>query len=310
MSNESIPLAKGNNPGKRKYPGFLSLKLDGCPARVDVVFANGTPQSYSIRTRQHEEVLSCDRQVRDFLQTVCDTGLSVDGAHTFVFEVTHKKLKNFKDVSGVFRRQSQQEDLVLNLFDYTSHQFPDAAFMLRTSTMTELFQHFQSPDFKMIHQYAVQNEEEFQRVQAALLERFPNAEGLVYRSADALWAPGTRRWDYQKILNEPTVDLKIVGFEEAKCGKTGAGKGMAGRLVAEYKGKEIGVGPGKLTHDERKELWELYLAKKGTGPEGSEWPRRANLIATIKYKRDPSYEALRQPTFQHWRPEKEEPSYE
>jgi hypothetical protein len=71
---------------------------------------------------------------------------------------------------------------------------------------------------------------------------------------------------------------------------------MVGRIIADFHGTEIGVGPGKLSHAERRKLWVNREHNHG--------------VATIKYKRDDSYTALRQPTFQHWRPEKTEPSYE
>ena len=310
MSNETIPLAKGNNPAKRKYPGFLSLKLDGVPIRVDVELYENSTLTYSIRTRQGEQVLSCVRQVENFIDAMQHSPVRpTSGTHTFVFEVTHKHLKDFKDVSGVVRRQAQQEDLVLNLFDYYGGTDERWTFQNRLFATTQLFAYIGGEDFNLIDQFYVADELDFECVKGQLLAENPEAEGLIYRAADGQWAPGKRRWDYQKILNEPTVDLQIVGFEEAKCGKTGAGKGMVGRLVAEYKGTQIGVGPGKLTHKERKSLWSSYQSAMASS-YAQEALKPLLRIATIKYKRDPSYTALRQPTFQHWRPEKTEPSYE
>ena len=63
-----------------------------------------------------------------------------------------------------------------------------------------------------------------------------------------------------------------------------------------YKGTEIGIGPGRLTHAERIELW----VHSQTGMFNKR-------MAQIKYKADDSYDALRQPTFQFWRDEKDEP---
>ena len=66
--------------------------------------------------------------------------------------------------------------------------------------------------------------------------------------------------------------------------------------MASYKGTEIGIGPGRLTHDERTALWVHFQ----TG-------MLHKRMAQIKYKSDDSYDALRQPTFQFWRDDKETP---
>jgi hypothetical protein len=74
---------------------------------------------------------------------------------------------------------------------------------------------------------------------------------------------------------------------------------MIGRINCWYKGQIIGVGPGKLTHAERRELAKAPMVLTGY-----------NRIAKVQYKKDDSYEALRQPTFQCWRDDKDEVSYE
>ena len=83
---------------------------------------------------------------------------------------------------------------------------------------------------------------------------------------------------------------------------------MVGRLIVSYKGLTIGVGPGRLTHGERTSLWTCREAYLRTEQDGHRWKELLpGRIAQIKYKADDSYDALRQPTFQHWRPEKDEP---
>ena len=311
MANATIPLAKGRNDAKRKYPGYLSVKLDGVPIRLDLMIKNCKVVAYSAQSRQGEPVPSVETIVQEFIQCMHEVGFSwKDGPLTFVFEVTHKTLRDFKDVSGVVRRQEPQEDLYLNMFDVHHHAVPDAEFGDRMQQMVNLMQHVQHPWFGAVPQYRCETPEYASAVEKGLLDRFPKCEGLIWRDADAKWAPNKRRWDYQKLLNEPTMDLRIVGFEEAVCGKTGAGKGMVGRLNAEYKGKTIGIGPGKLTHKERTSLFEDTVRNEATDVHAGVYYFPEPLIAKIKYKRDDSYEALRQPTFQYWRPEKTEPSYE
>tara|TARA_Y100000296_G_scaffold66371_1_gene78379 strand:+ start:3405 stop:4298 length:894 start_codon:yes stop_codon:yes gene_type:complete len=293
----TIPLSKPYDAAKQEFPGFLSQKLDGVPVRIDIEFSNGAPM-YAVQSRQAEAVPSVDEQVRHFISLLQETGTIRNGKHTFVAEVTHETYKDFKDVSGVVRRQEQQEDLILNVFDYVNWDNPKLDFGERVVLMTYVFSHFNSDIVKMIPQYSV-GLNDYNTVQEHLLDRWPNAEGLVYRAFKGQFEAGKRRWNYMKILNEPTIDLRIVGFEEA-VDKYGQPKGMVGRLIARYKDTEIGVGPGKLTHAERKALWQKYGAVRGFG-------RGPDRIAQIKYKKDDSYGALRQPTFQYWRDDKDTP---
>ena len=69
---------------------------------------------------------------------------------------------------------------------------------------------------------------------------------------------------------------------------------MIGALYVSYKGKAVKTGAGKMTHTERKMVWdnpEQYIGK----------------ICKVKAKVDPTYDKLRQPTFQAWHEDKDEP---
>lgn len=299
MSNATIPLATPMDEKNIKFPGYLSVKLDGVPVRVDLTLHKGEIH-YSGRTRQDEIVHSAMPAITEFINDLLETCTVLNGRHTFVFEITHPEHKAFKDVAGVVRRQSAQEGLVLNLFDYVNHDHPDMQFGERFVLSNYIMQHMSHPWYKACHQHVVWNMEDFRRVEAALLDRYPTCEGLVYRSADDVWAPNSRSKGYMKVLNEPMSDVEVVGFEEAVNAKTKQGKGMVGRVIIRWKdGKEHGVGPGKLTHDERTALWKSH------GPLMRNGPR----IAQIKHKNDDTYKGPRQGTFQCWRPEKKEPSY-
>ena len=125
-------------------------------------------------------------------------------------------------------------------------------------------------------------------------------EGMMLRPADGLYFVGKRSWDMQRLVLTPTIDLRVVGFEEAKS-KGGAPLGMVGKIIVERNGKTEGVGPGKLTHDERRDLWLRYTTVGYGG-----WQPR---IAKIKYKggETANYKSLRQATFQCWHGDKSEP---
>jgi ATP-dependent DNA ligase len=153
----------------------------------------------------------------------------------------------------------------------------------------------------------VYTQEEAEAAHDAFMLNNPDAEGSVLHSWYKVFQPGKRCWGTQRMKPVPTIDLMVVGFEEAHSAD-GAPLGMVGRINAELttlvpttmgmqnKAEVIGVGPGALNHTERKNLWRMW--KKGQFT-----PR----IAEIRYMRDESYDALRQPTFKQWRDDKAYP---
>lgn len=303
MSNESIPLAKGFKPEKLVYPAYISKKEDGVPVRFTIsrTVDNKFGKKYSIiaQTRQGKPVPSLGDDL-DTILRIFTQRADLNKTLEVVAEITHVKLTNFKDISGLVRKQTPQEGLVYNFFDF-SFEPHDKPFRERKDNLRWFLK--DAPyRFKCILQMPVFGPIGLDQTVKTLLHKNPDWEGLVARSADATFKPATRHWDYQKIVIDPSIDLRIIDVEEA-IDQHGEPKGMVGRLVAEYKGNKIGIGPGKLTHKERTQLWEDYNRSLTV----DNYP---NCVATIKYKRDDSYEALRQPTFQHWRPEKTEESYE
>jgi ATP-dependent DNA ligase len=213
---------------------------------------------------------------------------------TFVGEVTHEHYTDFKDVSGVVRRQTPQDGLVLNLFDFNASVFDkDEPFSKRNFVLALLIPH-NTREVRKVLQFPCTSDV-VEGVFDAFMAQKPSAEGMIVRDANGKFEPGKRTWCYQKLLRKPTIDLYVTGFEEATT-EAGEPKGMVGRVLISYKGKEIGCGPGKLTHAERIALWQEYCAFGAV-----------KRMATIQYKEDQSYEALREPTFQHWRHDKDTP---
>lgn len=310
MAEASIPLAKGFNPAKLEYPVYVSRKYDGVPVRIDLATADGL--LCGVQSRSGKPVPSVEKLVDRFVAALQRAGVNLEAPMTFVAEVTHATLMDFKDVSGVVRKQEPQENLVLNFFDFTFQNDRGAAFSQRSKQLAQIVAAARgNADVPQEIRYVTQVRCEDELDLAAYLETAPSGpdiEGYIARSCNAAFKPNARHWDYQKIVNDPTVDLRITGFEEATS-EAGEPLGMVGRVLADYHGEIIGVGPGKLTHAERKELWEEWTHWQGaikSGYKDTQWRR----IATVKYKRDDSYTALRQPTFQHWRDDKTEPSYE
>ena len=288
MSRETIPLAKHIDLAKMQFPAWVSEKLDGVPVRFYIQNLNGNWMVCPV-SRQGEYMMSCQDAANRFLALNIER-FNPMFHYTFVFEVTHRDFKGFKDVNGVVRRKETGEGLVFNLFDFDRWKIYDDVQNSGVpfgDRMSACMKWFLMPDgFQTIHQMLYPDEESLQD----MLDNTPlgkDQEGWIIRSHSALWKPGTRHWDYQKVVKEPTIDLWITSAEE------GVGKfsGGVGRFIASYKGKSIGIGPGKQTTAER------IAALHGTYPR----------MACIKYKPDDGYEALRQPTFQHWRDDKVTP---
>lgn len=290
-----IPLAKAYDPSKIEFPGYLSVKLDGVPVRIDVETAGQSVRSMTLQSRQGEHLQSVTTQAT---MLAARSALSFPaGRYTFVAEVTHRTLSDFKDVSGVVRRHEQSNDLILNIFDFDLDFPAKTSFGNRYQHIRRMHNSLCCEHIKIVHQAPVSCQVVLDLAVSDMRSLFPDAEGFVYRAASAEFKPGARHWDYMKIVEDPSVDLMIVGFEEGK----GKNAGAAGTLIAEYKGTRIGIGPGKLSYSDRFQLWK-------------QWGYRLNSmeprLAKIKYKRDSSYTALRQPTFQCWRDDKDEVSYD
>jgi len=216
------------------------------------------------------------------------------GTFVFVAEVTHKDRDvPFKDVGGMCRQHTQCDDLILNVFDFyrPTLEGPDLMpfgkrILLADGLVRGMHWCKVIPQILCKDSIALANA--LTVIKATRSDGFV-PEGAVIRNCNDKWIEGKRGWGYQKVVDDPTTEVWITDVEEATS-KEGEPLGMVGRLNGDWNGKRIGVGPGKLTHDERKALWVMGWASGGA------W-------ATVKYKRDPSYSSLRQPTFQNWRPD-------
>lgn len=287
---KTLQLAQSKfTPKKLPAMVLVSEKLDGVPIRMDFDIRDAAV-SVKARTRQDEHSYSTQ-----FIQQLLAHKMMGrrDAKLTLVGEVTHETYTDFKDISGVVRRQEPQTGLIYNIFDFYDEARPDDGFAQRIFAAGCLLK-MQTQSIRFIPQSYIKREE----IEDWFAHNLrPGAEGGIARDPDEKWQPGKRTWGYQKFVHDPTIDLWLHSVEEAKS-EAGIPLGMVGRLNFWYKGGVIGVGPGKLTHVERYALWQLNdpVFEYGKGP-----------MAAIQYKRDDSYEALRQPTFQHWRYDKDKP---
>lgn len=303
MSNETIELLKTYEPAKMQYPALHQQKIDGVPVRV--CMEEG--RKIVAYTRQGEVVTS----IPHILQ-FCSVLLQYEG-DSVVMEL-HIEGKPFKEISGLVRRKEPCRALVGHVFDADWSVYPQATYINRLRTLAFWIGKIAEKagttvmdlQVRPIPGVLVADEEQADAAHEALMLANPNAEGSVYHYLEKTFQPGKRCWGTQKRKPIPTIDLRIVGFEEA-ISEGGAPLRMVGRINAEfhvYTGDPatayveptiIGIGPGALNHTQRKLLWAEFKAGKFK-------PR----IAEIRYMRDDSYDALRQPTFKCWRDDKVE----
>lgn len=283
-----------------KFPCIVQQKLDGVPARIRNI--GGHIFAYS---RQNEVVKSIPH-ILQYAPHLIDVGGS------FVGEMYIEGMA-FQDISGLARKQSatgETMQLVLHVFDADIHNTPERRYVDRLEAFRQRLNHLatalgKAPDdlpIRVCKGAIAHTADEVERIFDLVMEHKPDAEGCVAHSIHKPFQPGTRRWDTMKLKPEPTIDLKIVGFEEA-VNKFKQPMDMVGGLKAEFtrsvNGQPvteiIGIGPGALTAIQRKKLWVQYKTGK-----------YLPTIAEIKYMKDDNYAALRQPTFVRWRDDKSE----
>lgn len=267
-------LSKNYDEKKVQFPCYVSRKYDGVPVIFWLEYGelkHATRQGKQLESIPHiiEEVkLWLDNQEHLFDGFVLCGELYIP--HT-----------PFKVISGFVRRHEPCLDLDLRVFELSPHlRFVDYTLAKKDSSWD---------DFKL--RLVEQKEIHTQEGLNYLLDNLDkNWEGLMIRHGE--YQHGKRSWNSMKFKKDPTVDLKVLGVEEAYS-KDGEPKGMIGAFICEFHGRDIKVGAGKMNHADRKELWE--------NP-----PEYGERIIEVKYMKDDSYDDLRQPTFQRWRDDKNE----
>ncbi len=301
MAGETIELLKNYEPSKMHWPAMLQPKIDGVPVRV----FKSNENKMTALTRQGERVTSIPH-ILQFASTLLQPDESM------VMEL-HIAGKPFKEISGHVRRKNTVcRELVGLVFDFDENgdflntYFHRYGLIKKRIEQAAVFAQCKPEDLciRIMPAVNVQTQEDAEAAHDTFMLNNQDAEGSVLHSWYKVFQPGKRCWGTQRMKPVPTIDLMVVGFEEAYSAD-GNPLGMVGRINAEFatlvptpygmqnKVDVIGIGPGALNHTERKNLWRIYKQGKFT-------PR----IAEIRYMRDDSYDALRQPTFKQWRDDK------
>ena len=296
---KTMMLAQGYKPKALDFQRGVACteKMDGVPG----VFHRVAEDRIEIRTRQDETVLSC-RHLETLLAAV---PLRIFPVGTKVVGEIVWPGHPFKDTSGKVRGHEQFPELIVYLFDLvTCPLYSNPTHEVARTVINNIAEWYDrcpacardcSPQCPACRIKIAPwlgfafNEQDVQ----GMLDRLPaESEGMILRNCYEPYRVAARSYGFQKIVRDQMIDLRCVAVEEA-ISKDGIPHGRVGRIIVEYRGNRIGVGPGKLSHTEAKLFW-------------TEQHRIVGQIIQIKYKKDPSYGALRQPTFQCVRYDKTE----
>ena len=296
MGTETIMLAATFALDKAKFPLMISEKIDGVAADFHTKVLSGQIQ-WTVRSRDNKPIHS----VPHILDCLNQLVPAVKGLH--IIAELHIAGKDFKDISGISRRKEPDDEtemLRANIYDLYIEGQEDTDYVDRYDAILKYVTVPMSYPIRRVPSRYVNNPQEFDDeynkvVKANNSQRPTGCEGVIVRiprGKDSFYRPAKRPKGFAKLKAIETIDLPIINFEEASDAKTNEPLGMVGRLIAKYKGKEIGIGPGKLTHAERIDMFDNFKKYKGK-------------MAEIAYMPDTSYTALREPRFLYWRPDKD-----
>lgn len=287
-------LAKMGSPKLIDPEGYykISEKLDGQP--VKIIRVDGVLEAYS---RQGKRVYSI-QHILDELDTL--ELILADGQY-LCGELFNKDMGS-AEISGLVRKN--EPALCLSFYIFTDFKEPLRDKLVRGrnvhylkywymkgSWLLELYNGdaFKGSDILKLNITNIFGDE-------GLISTDMNFEGFIARKDTTPWLEGKRSNDYLKLLEEPTLDMKVIGFEEA-VSKDKEPLGRVGAFIVKWDGGTCKVGAGKLTHNEAKQFWQGYQ-------EGA--VLFDNMIIEVKYKQDNKYTSPRQPTFQRFREDKTE----
>jgi DNA ligase-1 len=279
---------------KLKFPLYASKKLDG----IRCVIVDGEPLSNTLKRIPNEFVYS---QLKDI-------SYSLDGELLLENEDAPNQpgLHNFNDVQSAMMNRSGEPKFVLWVFDLHAETVD---FSCRNDHIMRIFnQHGNAGCIKRLPQVLCNNLEELMAFEEQALTA--GYEGIMLRSLTGTYKFGRSTFKEHYLLRRKpfvTEECRIADFVEKMTNTNEAYKNELGHtkrssaqeglvpagtlgsfIVKNKKWGQFTLGCGKLTHAERKFIWENQNAHLGN-------------IATFKYQSIGSKEAPRILTFQHFR---------
>lgn len=318
-----IMLSKSFDESKLEYPVEVTIKLDGVAADF-----YKTPNGWLCQSRQGKPLPSTGHIVQWLNEHLPDADTNTH----IIGELTVTGVESFKDAGGIIRRQEIDDRIVLNAYDIYAVGRENVPYGQRKEHLATTLQKLSKVAVRAskelentVHRIVqcvpkvgvANNKQELDQHFSSLkklMEQSCLFEGFVIRNLGgkhSRYGIGKRSYGMMKYKPKPTIDLRLVDFEEATANKTmtflgeefhkGEGLRAVGGIICEYKDGTTKVGPGCLTHEQRRTIWEAYQRNGKV---------RDNVILEVEYMLDQNYDKLRQPVFKQWRVDKTEPSYE
>ncbi len=303
MANESIELYKPWEPVRAKDKVFfVSRKLDGVPVRFRKL--SGRTLAFS---RQNELITSIPHLIPYAASMLLEGG-------SFVGELQCGDMP-FKDVSGLVRKKvpnTETGKLTCHVFDFDITARPEMPYAARWRDFDFALKQLQAHHkiegpacaVRLAPHIICHGPEAVEAAFKAIMDANPGAEGAVAHWIGKPFQPGTRRWDTMKLKPHDSLDVEVVGYEEA-VDKYKRPKGMVGGVKIKLWSMDVkgnlnfditSVGPGCMTLAERKVEWVKFR-------NGNFKPR----IAEVHSMPDDTYNGLREGRWQRWRDDKGEP---
>lgn len=300
--SEHMILAKNIEAKKLFKYAAMSEKIDGVPGifgRNKIAMSRQGKPITSVRHIEH----TIDKIVPRDIQILGE--LYIPGAP-------------FKYSSGKVRKNEQNLDIHLGIWDVVLLNKPDAVYRERMCYLDSIIDDLFDGSIGKIDKIPTHNtwfydyDDAMAQIKAfyetlrepfkkRVLEFAPETplsgvgepEGVIVRDLYDVYRRG-RSWGFQRYVVKPTLDLRVCALAEATANKRmeflgdtfekGEGLRAIGALWVNFNGTLVKVGPGKMSHKERRLFWltpELIHGK----------------IIKVQYKSDPTYDALREPTY-------------
>lgn len=303
-TNEYMILAK--NIEAKKLPKYVAMseKIDGVPG----IFG----KNKITMSRQGKPITSV-RHIKNVIDMIVPRDIQIIGE-------LYIPGAPFKYSSGKVRKNEQNLDIHLGIWDVVLLNKPDVVYQERMHYLESILDLDDLFDASLgkINKIPVQNarfddyddamtkikafyetlREPFKRRVIEFAPETPlsgvgEPEGVIIRDWHDVYRRG-RSWGLQRYVPKPTADLRVCALAEATANKRikflgdtfekGEGLRAIGALWVNFNGTLVKVGPGNMTHKERRLFWltpELIHGK----------------IIKVQYKADPTYDALREPTY-------------
>lgn len=301
-NSEHMILAKNIDAKKLPKYATMSEKIDGIPGIFGKSKITMSRQGKPITSVKHIEN-TIDKIVPRDIQIIGE--LYIPGAP-------------FKYSSGKVRKNMQNLDIHLGIWDVVLLKEPDATYRERMYYLGAIIDDLFDNSLGKINTIPLQNarfddyDDAMYKIKAyyetlripfkqQVIEFAPETplpdvgepEGVIIRDLFGVYRRG-RSWGLLRYVPKPTADLRVCALAEATANKRmeflgdtfekGEGLRAIGALWVNFNGTLVKVGPGNMTHKERRLFWltpELIHGK----------------IIKVKYKADPTYDALREPTY-------------